>query len=226
LSVATYGEREPGYAWVVVAVLFLGLGVASGTQGSFGLLVKPWETEFGWDRGAISLTAAIGFVVYGLTQALAGRWADRIGPRAIFAAGLVILGVGDRRRQLDRGIVASVPRLWRSDVDRPGGGVEPDRGGSHCALVLPTTRSGCGNRRRRGRRRLLRLAPSDGGGPAGRGLAHGLSWLGVGIVLVTVPIVLWLLRDDPRLLPTLVGSPIIAWVSYQVRLGKRPILHP
>jgi hypothetical protein len=51
-------------------------------------------------------------------------------------------------------------------------------------------------------------------------------WLGVGIVLVTVPIVLWLLRDDPRLLPTLVGSPIIAWVSYQVRLGKRPILHP
>ena len=65
LSVAKYGEREPGYAWVVVAVLFLGLGVASGTQGSFGLLVKPWETEFGWDRGAISLTAAIGFVVYG-----------------------------------------------------------------------------------------------------------------------------------------------------------------
>src|SRR5262249_54541824 len=88
------GEREPGYAWVVLAVLFLALGVASGTQGSFGLLVKPWEAEFGWDRGAISLTASIGFVVYGLTQALAGRWADRIGPRAIFAAGLVILGVG------------------------------------------------------------------------------------------------------------------------------------
>lgn len=26
----------------------------------------------------------------------------------------------------------------------------------------------------------------------------------------------------PWILPTLVGSPIIAWVSYQVRLGKRP----
>jgi MFS family permease len=107
LSVATYGEREPGYAWVVVAVLFLGLGVASGTQGSFGLLVKPWETEFGWDRGAISLTAAIGFVVYGLTQALAGRWADRSGPRAIFAAGLVILGVGTAA-------VSSIVALWQA----------------------------------------------------------------------------------------------------------------
>ena len=91
---ANDGERESGYAWVVVAVLFLAGAVASGTQGSFGLLVKPWEAEFGWDRGAISLTASIGFVVYGLTQALAGRWADRIGPRLIFAAGLVILGVG------------------------------------------------------------------------------------------------------------------------------------
>jgi uncharacterized membrane protein len=30
----------------------------------------------------------------------------------------------------------------------------------------------------------------------------------------------------PWLLPTFVGSPIIAWVSYQVRLGKRPLLHP
>jgi MFS family permease len=108
------GEREPGYAWVVVAVLFLALGVASGTQGSFGLLVKPWETEFGWDRGAISLTASIGFVVFGLIQALAGRWADRIGPRVIVAAGL---GCRDRRHQLDRGLVASVLRFWRPDVD-------------------------------------------------------------------------------------------------------------
>jgi len=30
----------------------------------------------------------------------------------------------------------------------------------------------------------------------------------------------------PWLLPTLIGSPIIAWVTYQVRLGKRPLFHP
>jgi MFS family permease len=90
------------------------------------------------------------------------------------------------------------------------------------------------------RRRGLAVGIVAGGGAAGyfvllplmaaalqaAGWRTAFLWLGVGIVLVTVPIVLWLLRDDPRLLPTLVGSPIIAWVSYQVRLGKRPILHP
>jgi len=47
-----------------------------GVRGTIGLLVKPWETEFGWDRAAVSLTAALGFVVYGLAQALCGRWAS------------------------------------------------------------------------------------------------------------------------------------------------------
>src|SRR4029453_19570160 len=86
-------EREPRYAWVVGAVLSLALAIASGTQGTFGLLVKPWEVEFGWERAAISLTASIGFVFYGLAQALSGRWADRIWPRATFTAGAGCLGV-------------------------------------------------------------------------------------------------------------------------------------
>ena len=72
---ANRGAREPGYAWVVVAVLFLANAVASGTQGSFGLLVRPWETDFGWERAAISLTASIGFVVYGTAQRPEKAWA-------------------------------------------------------------------------------------------------------------------------------------------------------
>jgi hypothetical protein len=57
LRLASHAEREPRYAWVVAAVLFLVLAVASGTQGTFGLLVKPWETDFGWDRAAILICA-------------------------------------------------------------------------------------------------------------------------------------------------------------------------
>src|SRR4029453_7251444 len=104
---------EPRYAWVVVAVLSLALAVASGTQGTFGLLVKPWEVDFGWERAAIRLPASIGFVFYGISQALSGRWADRIGPRAIFTAGLVILGVGTAA-------ISSIVTLWQ--------GVRPFRG--------------------------------------------------------------------------------------------------
>ena len=86
--------REPSYAWIIVGVLFFAQAVALGVRGTIGLLVKPWEAEFGWDRAAVSLTASMGVVVYGVAQALAGRWADRTGPRVIFAASIAILGIG------------------------------------------------------------------------------------------------------------------------------------
>ena len=52
-------EREPGYAWVVVGALFLAQAVALGVRGTIGLLVNPWETEFGWGRAAVSFTASL-----------------------------------------------------------------------------------------------------------------------------------------------------------------------
>ena len=66
-------EREPSYAWVVVGVVFFAQAVAMGVRGTIGLLVNPWETEFGWDRAAVSLTASLGFVVYGVAQALSAQ---------------------------------------------------------------------------------------------------------------------------------------------------------
>ncbi len=172
--------------------------MASGTQGSFGLLVKPWEAEFGWDRGAISLTASIGFVVYGLTQALAGRWADRIGPRAIFAAGLVILGVGTAA-------VSSIVALWQAYLVF---GVLMSIGLG--AASSPTWAVAIA--RWFTRRQGLAVGIVAGGGAAGyfvllplmaaalqaAGWRSAFLWLGVGIVLVIVPIVLWLFRDQPR----------------------------
>jgi len=61
--VAEAREREPSYAWVVVGVLFFAQAVAMGVRGTIGLLVRPWEAEFGWDRATVSLTASLGFVV-------------------------------------------------------------------------------------------------------------------------------------------------------------------
>ncbi len=93
----------------MVAVLFFAQAVAMGVRGTIGLLVNPWETEFGWDRAAVSLTASVGFVVYGVAQALSGRWADRTGPRVIFAASIALLGVGTAA-------VGSIVSLWQAYV--------------------------------------------------------------------------------------------------------------
>jgi MFS family permease len=215
---ADHAEREPRYAWVVLAVLFLGLAVTSGTQGTFGLLVKPWETEFGWDRAAISLTASIGFVIYGLAQAFSGRLADRIGPRAIFVVGLVILGGGTAA-------IGSVVALWQAYVVF---GVVMSVGFGAASSSTGTVAIARWFTRRRG----LAVGIMAGGGAAGYfvllplmaaflqtvGWRTAFVWLGAAILL-TVPIVLWFLGDDPRSLERVAAGGAVGRPLPMMQLG-------
>jgi MFS family permease len=190
-------DREPTGAWTMVGVLFLAQAAAMGVRSTIGLLVRPWEAEFGWDRAAISLTASVGFVVYGLAQALSGRWADRVGPRAIFAASLVVLGVGTLA-------VSSIVALWQAwlvfgilIMVGVGGASSPS---SAVAVARWFTR-----------RRGLALGVVSGGSAAGQfvllpataTLIEAVGWrvaylcLGAGVLLVAVPVVLLVLKDEP-----------------------------
>jgi sugar phosphate permease len=195
--VAKAGVREPSYAWVVVGVLFLAQGVGMGVRGTMGLLVTPWEAEFGWDRAAVSLTASLGFVMYGVAQALSGRWADRTGPRMIFAASIALLGVGTAA-------VGSIVSLWQAYLIFGvlimfgiGGASSPT---SAVAVARWFTA-----------RRGLALGVVAAGSAAGQfvlvpvmaalvsaiGWRAAFFWLGVGILVVALPVVLLMLRDDP-----------------------------
>jgi MFS family permease len=82
------------YAWVVLGALFVSVAAAAGVRGSFGIFVKPLEAEFGWDRAAISGVAALSLLAYGVGQPFIGRLIDRYGPRGILSASLVVLGAG------------------------------------------------------------------------------------------------------------------------------------
>jgi MFS family permease len=189
-------QREPSYAWVVVGVMFFAQAVALGVRGTIGLLVNPWEAEFGWDRAAVSLTASLGFVVYGLAQAFSGRWADRTGPRVIFATSIAILGVGTMA-------VSSIVTLWQAYAIFGvlimlgiGGASSPT---SAVAVARWFTA-----------RRGLALGIVGAGSAAGQfvlvpvmatligslGWRAAFLWLGVGILAVALPIVVLLLRDD------------------------------
>jgi len=193
----TEREREPGYAWVVVGVLFLAQAVALGVRGTIGLLVHPWESEFGWDRAAVSLTASVGFVVYGIAQALAGRWADRVGPRTIFGASIALLGVG-------AAAVGSIVTLWQAYVIFGGLIMFAIGGASSPTSAVAVTRWFTA-------RRGLALGVVAAGSAAGQfvlvplmatligtlGWRTAFLWLGGGILVVALPTVLFLLRDDP-----------------------------
>jgi MFS family permease len=190
-------ERESFDAWVIVGVLFLAQAVALGVRSTIGILIKPWELEFGWDRAAISLTASVGFVVYGVAQALSGRWADRIGPRLIFTASLAVLGVGTAA-------VASIVALWQAYVIFGAlvmlgvGGASSPTSAVAVARWFP-------------RRRGLALGVVSAGSSAGQlvllpvmaALVQGVGWrtafvvLGAGVLLVALPVVAFFLKDDP-----------------------------
>jgi MFS family permease len=69
------------YGWLVVALALVIATVSAGTRMASGVLIKPLEAEFGWDRAAISLSLAIGLLASGLGAPFGGRLIDRFGPR-------------------------------------------------------------------------------------------------------------------------------------------------
>ncbi len=68
--------------------------VVTGTRGSYGLFIAPWEDLFEVGRGAVSVISAVGFLAYGLGQPVAGRLLERYTPRAVIGIGLLLVGLG------------------------------------------------------------------------------------------------------------------------------------
>ena len=81
------------YGWWIVATTFCMALVSMGARSGFGVFVLPMSAEFGWNRGTISLAAAIGALVSGLSQPFLGRLYDRLGGRRLILASLMVSGV-------------------------------------------------------------------------------------------------------------------------------------
>jgi len=64
------------------------LWLSIGTRQSFGLFLTPMTTDLGWGREIFALAIAIQNIVWGLSQPIAGGFADR------FGAGRTIVGGG------------------------------------------------------------------------------------------------------------------------------------
>ncbi|MFC1874340.1 MFS transporter [Chloroflexota bacterium] len=82
------------YGWVIVGSLSLVMFIAYVVRDSFPLFYVPMLSEFGRSRAETALISSISFLVYGFSSALSGALLDKFGPRKLFTAGAVLVGIG------------------------------------------------------------------------------------------------------------------------------------
>jgi MFS family permease len=82
------------YGWRVVAVGFVLLLLMFGLRFSFGLYIKPMAESFSASRASISGSQSLYMVIYSLLALIAGRFADKYGPKRVLIGGSLFMGVG------------------------------------------------------------------------------------------------------------------------------------
>jgi predicted MFS family arabinose efflux permease len=186
------------YAWVILGATAVVLLAASGLQSAFGVFIKPMEAEFGWNRTALSLVASLSFLFNGASGPIMGRLADRWGGRVVLATSGVLLGVG----ALGAALIVS---LWQLHAT-VGIVIAVGAGGASSGIAAVMAS------RWFDARRGLALGIAGGAMAAGQLLIVPLamwlmlSWgwrsafvvLGVGFLAIVLPLILTLIRDDPR----------------------------
>ncbi|MBI4271449.1 MAG: MFS transporter [Candidatus Rokubacteria bacterium] len=184
-------------AWIVLGAVTLCMLAGSGIRSVFGVYIKPMEAEFGWGRGALSGAAALSLLLLGAVGPLVGRLADRWGPRRIIVVGILMLGAGSIGASL-------IQRLWHvyattgALMALGAGGLAMTTGAAVAARWFEA-------------RRGIAIGIAAGGMSAGQlvviplatmltlwyGWRSSFFWLGVGLLVLVLPVALWLVRDDP-----------------------------
>ena len=81
------------YAFVAAGTVFVALMAAAGLRSAPGVLMLPLERAFQWDRGTISMAAAVGIFLYGLTGPFAAALMQSFGLRRTVTLALVLMAV-------------------------------------------------------------------------------------------------------------------------------------
>ncbi len=80
-----------GAALAVLAVAFAFNVIGRGAGETYAVFLLPLEREFGWSRSQLTSVYSVYLLVGGLIAPLVGTLFDRIGPRAVYTAGLAVL---------------------------------------------------------------------------------------------------------------------------------------
>jgi MFS family permease len=90
-EIAKAGARSAFIVTIAAAAILM---VTMGARQSLGLFISPLNSSTGLGITMISLALAVGQLMWGLIQPVAGAVADRYGPAKVLVAGLVVLAIG------------------------------------------------------------------------------------------------------------------------------------
>ena len=86
-------QPELYYGWYVVITAMFIAAVTTGARNGFGVFIIPMSDAFDWSRTTISIAAATGWLVNGVTQPLVGHVFDRSNSRRVILVSLVVAGL-------------------------------------------------------------------------------------------------------------------------------------
>lgn len=81
------------YGWYVIAALFFATLLVIGSRQGFGVFVKTWEQDWGITTATVSIAAATGWLVNGISQPFVGRLTDVYGGRRVVVWSLLVMGL-------------------------------------------------------------------------------------------------------------------------------------
>src|SRR5262245_4727648 len=87
-------QRRFHYGWIVVGVTFVVLLIGAGVRSTPGVLMVPFEEEFGWSRATISFAVSVSLGLYGVMGPFAAAFMERFGLRRTMVNALALLATG------------------------------------------------------------------------------------------------------------------------------------
>jgi sugar phosphate permease len=86
----TATSKRLHYGWIVAGVTFVILLAGAGIRATPGVLMVPLETEFGWNRTAISFAVAVNIALFGVIGPFAAAVMNRFGVQRVLLAALAL----------------------------------------------------------------------------------------------------------------------------------------
>jgi len=171
---------------------------AFGLNLSAGQFFAPLSSAYGWSLSTLSLAVAVNMITWGLFQPVAGHLIDRFGPRPVIASSTALMGVSFL-------LSATITEVWQFFLYY---GVFTAIGFAGCGSMATSVLVARWYVRDRAKMLArssmginmgqLLLLPLAGWLIATSGYATAFAVLGALMLVIVTPVVLVLVRNDPR----------------------------